>query len=349
MAQLPAGKLPPDLLKAILERHVPSLLEAQPALAARVRVGPGPGEDAAVLLGPEKDALIVTSDPITFVSDELGWYVVQVNANDIAAMGGEPEFLVVTVLLPEGETDAEGVERIFDQTATACRELGIVLVGGHTEITPAVRQPVAVGLMLGRVAGDCILSSSGVRPGDDLLATKGFPVEGVAVIAELRSRPIRESLGEEFLAKSLAFLRDPGICVVRDSRVLRSAAAELDIRLGGMHDPTEGGIATALWELAEASGVGMQINAGNLPLLPEGERLCALFDLNPLGVIASGCLLASCEGGRGQELVDRAELDGLPCHLIGHATDRPGELLLIDGDESTELPRFDSDEITRLI
>jgi hydrogenase expression/formation protein HypE len=349
MAQLPAGKLPPDLLRAVLERHVPGLLEAEPSLAARVLVGPGPGEDAAVLLGPEGDALVVTSDPITFVSDDLGWYVVQVNANDIAAMGGEPEFLVVTVLLPEGETDAAGVERIFAQTAAACRELGIVLVGGHTEITPAVRQPVAVGQMLGRVAGDRILSSSGVRPGDDVLITKGFPVEGVTVIAELRSGQIQESLGEEFLSQCLAFLRDPGICVVRDSRVLRSAAAELDIRLGAMHDPTEGGVATALWELAEASGVGMQIDEGSLPLLSEGKRLCALLDLNPLGVIASGCLLASCEGGRGQQLAERAGSAGLLCHVIGHATDRAGELLLIDGDDSRELPRFDSDEVTRLI
>lgn len=349
MAKLPAGKLSPELLRAALERHVPRLLEAQPSLAARVRVGPGVGEDAAVLLGPEGDALVVTSDPITFVSDELGWYVVQVNANDIAAMGGEPEFLLVTVLLPEGGADADGVERLFAQTAAACEELGIVLVGGHTEITPAVRQPVAVGQMLGRVAGDRVLSSSGVRPGDDLLMTKGFPVEGVAVIAELRSERVRESLGEEFLDRSLGFVRDPGICVVPDSRALRGAATELEIRLGALHDPTEGGVATALWEMAEASGIGMQIERRSLPLVPEGERLCALFDLDPLGVIASGCLLASCEGGRGQQLVERVGSAGLPCHVIGRATDRPGELLLLDGGTTQQLPRFDSDEITRLI
>jgi hydrogenase maturation factor len=349
VAELPAGKLSPELLRAVLELHVPRLLEGQPELAARVRVGPGVGEDAAVLLGPEGDALVVTSDPITFVSDELGWYVVQVNANDIAAMGGEPEFLLVTVLLPAGRADAEGVERLFAQTAEACEELGVVLVGGHTEITPAVRQPVAVGQMLGRVDRDRVLSSSGVRPGDDLLMTKGFPVEGVAVIAELRSDPVRESFGEEFLNRSLGFIRDPGICVVLDSRALRRAAAELDVRLGALHDPTEGGVATALWEMAEASGVGMQVDRDSLPLVPEGERLCALFGLDPLGVIASGCLLASCEGGRGRELAERVGDAGLPCHLIGSATDRAGELLLLDGDGRQPLPRFDSDEITRLI
>lgn len=344
-----SGKLPHRLLTSLLRRYVTPLLEAQPSLADRVRVGPGPGEDAAVVLPPDGDAIVITSDPITFVSDDLGWYVVQINANDIAAMGGEPEFLVLVVLLPEGDATSADVQRLFEGTTAACRELGIALIGGHTEITPAVHQPVAVGQMLGRVPVDGILSSSGARPGDDILVTKGFPVEGVAVMADLRRDEVHDAFGEKFLRRCLGFAREPGISVVNDSRVVRDVAERLSIPLGGMHDPTEGGVATALWEMAEASGMGLEVKEEVLPLLPEGEKLCDLLGLNPLGVIASGALLVTCKDGRGRELAEKVSSAGVPCRVVGNVTSQEGKLFILRGKEVEELPRFDSDEVTRLL
>jgi hydrogenase maturation factor len=347
--RLTTGKLPHRLLGSLLDRHVKPLLEAQPSLAKRVRVGPVPGEDAAVVLPPDGDAIVITSDPITFVSDELGWYVVQVNANDIAAMGGEPEFLVLVVLIPEDGAESVDVERLFAEAVAACRELGVALIGGHTEITPAVRQPVAVGQMLGRVPADSILSSSGARPGDDILVTKGFPVEGVAVMAELRKDEVLQAFGEEFLGRCLGFAKEPGISVVNDSRVVREAAIHMGIHLGAMHDPTEGGLATALWEVAEASGVGLEVKEEVLPLLPEGEKLCDLLGLNPFGVIASGSLLVTCKDGRGRDLAEKVSSEGVPCRVIGNITSQKGKLFLLRGEDVLELPRFDSDEVTRLL
>jgi hydrogenase maturation factor len=350
---LPTGKIPTELLADLLARHASGA-------DARILVPPRPGEDAAVL-EPSGDLLVVTTDPITFVSEELGWYAVQVNANDIAAMGGDPEFFLLALLLPEGETAPETVERILEQTSRACGELGIALVGGHTEVTPAVRQPVAVGQMLGRVPRGEIRASSGARPGEDILVTRGFPVEGVSVVAELRRREVGERFGEAFLERCLGFVHDPGIGIVGDARALRQRANALGIRLGAFHDPTEGGLATGLREVAEASGVGLVVDAHRLPLLPEARRLCEAFGLDPLGVIASGTLIATCEGGAGERLAQALRDEGIPCWCIGRTTRAP-ELLLVGESEPTAsgrfllgeraqrpLPRFPADEVTRLL
>jgi hydrogenase maturation factor len=203
--------------------------------------------------------------------------------------------------------------------------------------------------MLGRVKTDSVLSSSGAQPGDDILVTKGFPVEGVAVMAELRREEVRGAFGKDFLRRCLGFAREPGISVVNDSRVVREAASQMGVRLGAMHDPTEGGLATALWEVAEASGMGLEVKEEALPLFPEGEKLCNFLGLNSLGVIASGALLVTCKDGRGRDLAEKVTSEGVPCKVVGNITSQKGKLFLLRGEDVLELPRFDSDEVTRLL
>ncbi|MBD3335933.1 MAG: hydrogenase expression protein [Candidatus Eisenbacteria bacterium] len=348
---LAAGKLPAGRLRTLLQRHVSPLLKDHPELGRRVLVPPAAGEDAAVVLPPSGDglALVLTSDPITFVAGDLGWYAVHVNANDVAAMGGDPEFLVLVLLLPEGESDASQVDAILADAASACRELGIALVGGHTEVTPAVRRTVAVGQMLGRVRADRILSSARAEPGQDVLMTKGYPVEGVAVMADMAGDRVRSEFGADFTQRCLGFIRDPGISVVADGRRICEAAEEQGCALGAMHDPTEGGLATGLREVAEASGVGLEIDGAALPLLPEGERLCRLLGLEPLGVIASGAMIATCAGGAGDTLARVVTERGTPCRKIGRTTAERGRLIIRRRDREESLPSFAADEVTRLL
>ncbi|MFQ5825934.1 MAG: AIR synthase related protein, partial [Dehalococcoidia bacterium] len=167
MNSLPVGKLPNEMLRGFLEK-----LNIQDEA---VVLGPRVGEDAAVLrLGG--GLLVAKTDPITFAADLVGWYAVHINANDVATMGAAPRWFLASVLLPEGSAPADA-EAIFDQLLAACTSLGITLVGGHTEIAQGFHRPVVVGCMLGEIAEDSIITTSGARPGDDIVLTKGIAIE----------------------------------------------------------------------------------------------------------------------------------------------------------------------------
>ncbi|MDP6279734.1 MAG: AIR synthase related protein, partial [Nitrospinota bacterium] len=167
---LPLGKLPPDLLGRLL-----SGLEGHP----RLTVGPRVGEDAAVIDFGDR-CLVAKTDPITFATDAVGWYAVHVNANDIAAMGAQPRFFLATIIIPEHLATAELIESIFASIHTAAEELGVTVCGGHTEITHGIDRPLVVGQMLGEVDREGIVRSSGLRPGDVVLLTKGMAIEATA-------------------------------------------------------------------------------------------------------------------------------------------------------------------------
>ena len=321
---LPLGKLPPELLVRFLS------LDAPPTPAAgRVVVGPGLGLDCAVLdLGDRY--LVCKTDPITFAADEIGWYAVQINANDIACSGAAPQFFLATLLLPEAEGNGELAGRIFAQIKSACADLGAVLVGGHTEITYGIDRPIVAGTMLGETAKDRLITAAGARAGDAVLLTKGYPIEAVSIIA----REVKLAAGRfdsEFISHCQNFLRAPGISVVKDAQTALAAG-----RITAMHDPTEGGVAAGLWELAEASGCGIEVDVEALPLLPEGEALCRAFNLDPLGCIASGALLLTTpEPGAIRAALEQA---GIPAYVIGAVVEGSG----------VNLPRPERDEIAKL-
>jgi hydrogenase maturation factor len=241
---LPIGKLPPDRLAKLLEQHTFSLPDD------RVIVYPGVGEDAAVIDMGEQ-WLIAKTDPITFATDQIGWYAVHVNANDVAAAGGCPRWFLSTLLLPAGKTDEQLIAEIMAQIAGACRSLGVVPCGGHTEITHNLERPIVVGMMLGETMPGQVVRSGGVQVGDTILLTKGVAVEGTAIMALEREEMLNGRFTHDFVAHCKNFLRDPGISVVPEARAAVSAA-----QVHAMHDPTEGGVATGHWELAMASQVG---------------------------------------------------------------------------------------------
>ena len=328
------GKLPLDLLSRILA----DLEIADP----RVALGPKPGEDAALIDFGDR-YLVAKTDPITFATDRIGWYMVNVNANDIAVMGATPRWLMATLLLPEGATERE-VSGIFDQIKSACAELNVAPIGGHTEITYGLDRPIAVGVMLGEVRkGDEILSS-GVRPGDALLLTKGIAVEGTSILASEAERELlSRGVSADIIARAQRFLFDPGISVVADARIALAAGP-----VHAMHDPTEGGLSGGLYELAAASGLGIEIDARAIPILPETRLICAALDLNPLGLIASGSLLAAIPSNAAPAAIAALTAAGIPAAIIGSATDARAGVVLTARDGGTiPFPTFERDEIAR--
>lgn len=332
---LPPGKLPAALLEELLQQET--------SADSRLLIGPRPGEDAAVIDFGER-LLIAKSDPITFATDAIGYYAVNVNANDIASMGGTPRWFLATLLLPEKGTTPDLVRDIFAQIRAACRALQVTLVGGHTEITLGLDRPLICGQMLGETTRQELVTSAGAQVGDAVLLTKGYPLEGSAIIARERAAQLTaQGFAARDIARWQGLLFDPGISVVRDAAVLQRA-----VEVHAMHDPTEGGVATGLRELAGASGVGLRLQAERLPLLPEGRELCDAFGLDPLGVIASGALLAAVPAAQAALAIQECNAAGIACCDIGRIV-MPDEGLLLCSDGVTrQLPSYARDEIAKL-
>lgn len=333
-----AGKLPLELLTRLLGR----INITDP----RVILGPKPGEDAALIDFGDR-YLVAKTDPITFATDLIGWYVVQVNANDLAVRGATPRWLMVTLLLPEGIAP-DRVEGIFDQLLAACATLNITLVGGHTEVTYNLPRPIAVGAMLGEVAKDRVVRTSGAQPGDSIVLTKGIAIEGAAVLArEAQTQLIRAGVGADVIERARGLLFSPGISVVRDAAITCQT-----VEVHSMHDPTEGGLATALLEVAVAAGVGMTVDAERIPVLPECRALCQALGLDPLGLIASGALLATVSSQDAPRLINSLEAEGIAAYEIGEVTEIVGvqhavPLRLRTREGFRQLPAFERDELAR--
>jgi hydrogenase expression/formation protein HypE len=332
---LPAGKLPPLLLDRLLRRFAPQ--------DPRIIVGPRTGEDAAVFDFGDR-YLVAKTDPITFATSEIGWYAVNVNANDVAVMGAYPRWFLATVLLPAGRATARMAESIFEQIHAACAALGVSLAGGHTEITVNLDRPLVSGTMLGEVSREGLVTTSGARPGDIVLLVKPVPIEGTALIALERAAELRaRGHSAEFMARAQGYLKSPGISVV--------TPALLAAELGGvhaMHDPTEGGVATGLAEMARGAGVGLRIDLDAIPIAPEGLVLCREFGLDPLGTIASGAVLVAAAEGKAEYLCRTLTEAGYPTVRIGDVTDQPNQLLAFRGRKLVSWPIFEVDEITKV-
>jgi hydrogenase expression/formation protein HypE len=335
MPVLKPGKLPPELLHRLLTSYT----RADP----RVIVGPAVGEDAAVIDMGDR-YLIAKSDPITFATDAIGYYAVVVNANDIATRGGQPKWFLATLLLPERTTSVALVESIFSQIAEACQAFGIAVVGGHTEVTYGLDRPILSGHMLGEVSPAGVITTGGAQIGDVLLLTKGICVEGAAIVAREREPELRRGdVPERVIQRAKHFLFEPGISVVRDAHIAIGAG-----RVHAMHDPTEGGLAMAVHELATAAQVGVVIEGNAIPILEEAALLCRAYDLNPLGTIASGALLIATPPADAVQIRQALQLNNIACAAIGRIVPPSEGVLFDDGSTLQPLPRFIRDEITKL-
>jgi hydrogenase expression/formation protein HypE len=331
---LKTGKLPPALLARLLAEN--------PISDRRVRVGPKVGEDAAALKFGA-GLLVAASDPVTFASDLIGWYAVQVNANDIAAMGAVPQWFLCTVLFPEN-TSSRLVEKIFRQIIDACRELNISLIGGHAEITPGIDRPLAAGTMLGEAPAKSLVTSSGARPGDDIILAGEIAVEGTALLArEYGAILLRAGVSPAALKTAKNLLFNPGLSIVPAAGLAAKTA-----RVHAMHDPTEGGLAGGLFELAKAAGVGLTVEETAIPVLPLCRDFCRRLELDPLGLIASGALLLTASPKASRRIVAALQDAGLPARVIGKITPPEAGLRLLQGGKSRKLPYFFRDEIARL-
>ena len=327
------GKLTPDVLEGLLGQV--------PLSDPRVLMGPKVGEDAALLdFGDE--VLVAKTDPITFATDLIGWYAVQVNANDVACAGARPRWFMATLLLPQRMKE-DDVPEIFRQITDACSSLGVTLVGGHTEVTQHLEQPIIVGCMLGVAPKGRALTTGGAQVGDYVILTKGVSVEGAALLARERADVLRAGgMNPDLIKEAAGLLFDPGISVVRDAQI---ACANATVH--SLHDPTEGGLASGLQEVAAAAGVGMIIQREEIPFLPHCLEICKVLKLNPLGLLASGSLIITLPAEEAQTLLDAFAEEGIHARQIGRITPPEDGVILQSANGPEPMPTFDRDELAR--
>lgn len=323
------GKISETILKRSIFKQIRTKRD-------EVLLGAGVGEDcAAMKLGPG-EIFVISTDPITGTVKDAGALAVQVTVNDLASSGAEPVGVMLTVLLPEEITE-EDIKKMMSQTEEACAKANVQVMGGHTEVTKAVNQPVISVTGVGKAREDRLISTAGAKPGQDILVTKWIGIEGTSIIAKEKEEELLTRFSGSFVETAKGF--DQYLSVLPEARL----AGEFGV--SAMHDVTEGGIYGALWELAEASGIGLEIDLKSIPIRQETVEICEYFGLNPYYLISSGCMLMAAD--RGHDLARELVRAGIPASVIGKAAEGKARRIL-NGEEETFLERPRTDELYKI-
>ena len=329
---LTTGKLPPRLLSKSL-RHLG-------AADKRVVLGPRLGEDAAVVR-VDGQLMVLKTDPVTYASDLIGWYAVHVNANDVVTRGATPAWFQAVVLLPEG-SDETLPEKIAKQISSACEDIGVAVTGGHTEVTPGISSPIVVGDMHGLLGKRKPVLTSGARVGDAIVLTKAAGIEGTATIARAKRPELEREFGKSFAKRASRFLFDPGLSVMPEAR------AALSFGVSAMHDPTEGGVLMGVYELSSASGKAVELRADDVPVLAETSRICDHYDIDPLGLLGSGALLATFKPKDADRYIDALAEEGVKGTVVGNVVGGKKQSTMLRDGAVKRLSSCERDELLRI-
>jgi hydrogenase maturation factor len=315
---LPPGKIPAEILKQVV-------FENLGAKRKEVTLGPAAGIDSAVIDLGDK-SLITKMDPITGALERIGWLAVNVNANDISTFGVQPSFFLSCILLPE-KSKRKTVEIISTQMDRAAKELGMAIVGGHCESTPGLKNPIVVGCAMGLTEKGNYVTTADAKAGDGIILTKTAGIEGTAILASDRKDKLK-TMRSSALKKAQEFFTK--ISVTKEALTAYHSGG-----VHAMHDPTEGGVAGGLHEMADASNLGFRISEGKIPIAEETLQICDAFDIDPLYLIASGSLLISADKKLTKNILRSLKDKEIPATVIGEFLPSPKERI-ITRKEGTE-------------
>ena len=306
------------LKESVLKRSVIKQLHVK---RPEVGNGPGIGEDCATLqVGPDEE-IVMSTDPITGTASDIGELAVTVSINDLASAGAEPIGILLTVLLTPRMREAK-LKAIMEQVDNACKRYNVQVMGGHTEVTEAVNQPLISVTAVGKVKKGCMVSTGGAKPDMDIVITKWIGLEGTSIIAKDHEEDLLTRLPQGLIDTAKGF--DQYLSVLPESRVA------VEHGVAAMHDITEGGIFGALWEMGEASGVGIDVDLKAIPVKQETIEVCEFFGINPYELISSGSMLIATNDGNG--LVRKLADAGVAAAIIGKSNSS-NDKRVISGDE----------------
>ena len=317
---LPFGKIPIRVLEEVIFKNLG-------VKRKEVVLGPSAGFDGAIM-GIGNKSLIVSMDPITGAIERIGWLAVNINANDISTFGVEPTFFLSCILLPEN-ANRQIVETISAQMDKAAKKLSMAIIGGHCEVTPGLTNPILVGCAMGITEKGNYVTAGGAKLGDKLILTKNVGIEGTAILATDREKQLKKALEPTMLRNAKKFYDN--ISVVKDAITAFKTGA-----VHAMHDPTEGGVAGGIHEMADASHLSVKIIEEKIPIRPETTEVCNFFEIDPLQLIASGSLLIAVERDSAENVVKVLGKEGITAAIIGEFLPSAEKRTLVHEDGSSE-------------
>lgn len=324
------GKVPNEVLEDIVFKNLGAERDD-------VVLRPSIGEDAAIVKAGNQ-TLAISSDPITGAEEWLGWLAVHVSANDIATRGIQPRWFNSIILLPKTST-TKLVQKICTQMDKAAKQLNIAITGGHCEITPGITHPIVTGTAVGVAEDGRYVTSGGAKVGNQIILTKGTGIEGTAILASDRRQELQTAFSPSFVKKAENFFKK--ISVVKDALTAFNTGG-----VTAMHDPTEGGVAGGLHELADAANVGFEICEEKIIIQEETRKICVYYEVDPLQLISSGSLLIIAEEKKTDKILNNLSAEGIQASKIGKITEpTTGRKLVTKKGEKTELTRPTSDHL----
>ena len=306
--KLPTGKLDSDLLKEIVFDKITYRSDD-------VKVRPGIGEDCALIGFGDYDC-VMSTDPISSTVSDIGRLAIHITCNDIASNGIQPLGIMLACMLPEGTTD-DDVREIMDQAASAAALVGVEIIGGHTEITPSVKQPLIVSTAIGKAPAGASQSGNDMEPGDYIMVTKSVGLEGTGIIACDHEDELKAASAED----GGRIISDDEIAAAKSMldlvSVVPEGVAAGKVGTHGMHDITEGGVLGAIWEMCQISGTGAEVWEEAMPVRPETAKICSLFDVDPLRLISSGSMIIIVPKDKKSEMEEAMKKAGVDASIIG--------------------------------
>lgn len=318
------GKLNWDDLNRIVEKNRGSKRE-------EVRIRSAVGEDCSILKFGDYECVLST-DPITGASSNMGKLAVNINCNDIASSGAEPIGILVTILAPTTSTLGD-IKNLMEEINDECEKLNIEVLGGHTEITEAVNKLIVSCTVIGKNSAGNSVATSGAEEGDDIIVTKHLCLEGMSIIVNDYYETIKDILSKEEINDAVISMNQ--ISVVKEGIIAQKYGVH------SMHDITEGGVLGALWEVAKASNKGFKVYEKNMPIPEAARKICSKFQIDPLRLISSGSMLITTKGG--EELVKILEEEGIKATIIGKITKNEG--IIVKDDKIQEVLPPERDEL----
>lgn len=324
------GKLPEPVL-------IRSVLKQVKHRRDEVLVGPAVGQDCAVVQVEQDEVLVMSTDPITGTVKDLGNHSIHITANDLAASGAEPIGVMLTVMLPDTVEEQE-VKKMMQEAEATCKMLNMEVLGGHTEITNVVRQPLISVTGVGKIKKSQVITTLQVQPEQDIVVTKWIGLEATTILAKEREEELRKRFPAGIVDTAIGF--DQYLSVVPESRIAMKHGVT------AMHDITEGGVFGALWEMASGAGVGLEVNLKKIPIRQETVEICQYFDLNPYQIMSSGSMMIATDDG--YELVRKLEKAGIHAAVVGR-TNAGNDRILRNGEDVRYLDKPQPDELYKVL
>lgn len=324
------GKLPEPVL-------IRSVLKEIHHRRDEVLLGPAVGQDCAALQVAADEILVMSTDPITGTVKDMGNHCIHITANDLAAAGADPIGVMLTIMLPDTVEEPE-IKTMMREAEAACKSLNMEILGGHTEITNVVRQPLISVTGIGKMKRDCLLETAKIQPEQDIVITKWIGLEATTILAKEKEEELKKRFPSGLVDTAISF--DQMLSVVPESRIA------MEHGVTAMHDITEGGVFGALWEMASGAGVGLEVDIKKIPIRQETVEICEYFNVNPYQIMSSGSMMIAAYDGH--ELVRKLEKAGIHAAVVGR-TNGGNDRILRNGEDVRYLDKPQPDELYKVM